>query len=35
VLIAADDKTSSAFRLETGWVRSSNGQNCRLFRLGL
>src|SRR5438309_5803907 len=33
VSIASDDDTSSAFRLESGCVRSSNGQNCRLFRL--
>src|ERR1019366_9697705 len=30
---ARDGETSSAFRLGSGCVRSSNGQNCRLFRL--
>src|SRR5258708_10154666 len=30
---ARDREASSAFRLGSGCVRSSNGQNCRLFRL--
>src|SRR5229473_8593232 len=30
---ARDGEASSAFRLGSGCVRSSNGQNCRLFRL--
>ena len=29
---ASDGEASSAFRLGSGCVRSSNGQNCRLFR---
>src|SRR5580692_10102283 len=29
---ARDGEASSALRPESGWVRSSNGQNCRLFR---